>query len=116
MSAEDQISALRDAVRVSPDNVPLRAHLANVLLHAGYADEAEVEYRAALGQTPNDVLLQIGLAQAFWAQNKTSEASLIVDGLLERAAPVPAALLLAARLSLRDGRGDDAVGYYRRGA
>ena len=114
MSASEQIRTLRDAVRVSPDNVPLRAHLADVLLRAGYAEEAEIEYRAALNQSPNDVALQIALAQTFWAQSKIDEASLIIDALLERGAPLPAASLLAARLAARDGRHDDAVNHYRR--
>jgi transitional endoplasmic reticulum ATPase len=110
----EQIRALREAVRISPDNVPLRAHLADVLMHAGYADEAEIEYRAALNQLPNDVALQVSLAQAFWAQNKVDEAALIVDALLERGVPTPAASLLAARLAARDGRSDDAINHYRR--
>jgi SpoVK/Ycf46/Vps4 family AAA+-type ATPase len=114
MSPSEQILALREAVRISPDNVPLRAHFADVLLRSGYAEEAEVEYRVALSQAPNDVALQLALAQTFWAQNKTSEAGLIVDALLERGVPNPAASLLAARLALRDERRDDAIGHYRR--
>ena len=113
MSAEDEIRALRDALRVSPDNLPLRMHLAGVLVRAGFLEEAEVEYRAALAHAPNDVALQLALAQVFWAQGKIAEASLIVEGLLEHGTPQPGAALLAARLALRDGRRDDAVRHYR---
>jgi ATP-dependent 26S proteasome regulatory subunit len=113
VSAEDEIRALRDALRVSPDNLPLRMHLAGVLVRAGFLEEAEVEYRAALAHAPNDVALQLALAQVFWAQGKIAEASLIVEGLLEHGTPQPGAALLAARLALRDGRRDDAVRHYR---
>ena len=114
MSVADEIRALREAVRVSPDNVPLRTHLAGVLARAGFYEEAELEYRAALSRAPNDVSLQLALAQAFWAQGKAVEAALIVDGLIERGSPLPAASLLAARLALRDGRRADAIAHYRR--
>jgi transitional endoplasmic reticulum ATPase len=114
MSVTDEIRALREAARVSPDNVPLRTHLAGVLARAGLYEEAELEYRAALSRAPNDVSLQLALAQTFWAQGKTVEATLIVDGLIEHGSPLPAASLLAARLALRDGRRDDAIAHYRR--
>lgn len=114
MSADDQIRALREAVRVSPDNVPLRSHLADVLLHAGFFEEAEHEYRAALAIAPESEGLRLSLAQTFWAQGKLAEASLIVEGLLEGAAPLAGVSLLAARLALRDRRRDEALALYRK--
>ncbi len=46
--ADTILQTLRDAVRVSPDNLPLRQHLADTLLqHARFAD-AESEYRTCL--------------------------------------------------------------------
>ena len=42
------LQTLRDAVAVSPENVPLRQHLADMLLQADQYTEAESEYRAAL--------------------------------------------------------------------
>jgi AAA+ superfamily predicted ATPase len=42
------VLALREALAHSPDNVPLRVHLARTLLEAGRADEGAVEARAAL--------------------------------------------------------------------
>lgn len=41
------IAALRAALAVSPDNLPLRMHLAGVLHDNGRAGEAQAEYRAA---------------------------------------------------------------------
>jgi Flp pilus assembly protein TadD len=45
---EATLATLREALALSPDNVPLREHLAATLLAAGRADEAEAEYREAL--------------------------------------------------------------------
>ncbi len=44
------VAALREALAHSPENVPLRVHLARTLLEAGRADEALVEARAAVAQ------------------------------------------------------------------
>ena len=48
----EEIASLREAVRLSPDNVPLRKHLADTFLKHGYGAEAESEYRAALKVQP----------------------------------------------------------------
>ena len=41
MSDDDTLDGLRDALRVSPNNVPLRRHLASSLLARGDHQEAE---------------------------------------------------------------------------
>ena len=46
--ADDALQALREAVRLSPNNVPLRQHLADTLFGRGQPEEAEKEYRAGL--------------------------------------------------------------------
>ncbi len=47
---DNTIAALRAALAVSPNNLPLRLHLAKVLTEAGRAEAAATEYRTALGQ------------------------------------------------------------------
>ena len=41
MSANDPLASLREALKLSPDNLPLRQHLAESLLKLGRAGEAE---------------------------------------------------------------------------
>jgi SpoVK/Ycf46/Vps4 family AAA+-type ATPase len=48
------VSALRAAVQRDPDSVPLRLHLADMLLAAGAAAEALQHYAAALGRDPSN--------------------------------------------------------------
>lgn len=98
--------ALREALRVSPDNVPLRAHLAAQLLAAGHADEAEAEYRRALALAPRDPVLPVGLAEAFLAQGKTAEAAVTLEALAEQPGRPARALLVWARALHAEG--DDA--------
>jgi tetratricopeptide (TPR) repeat protein len=58
--SEATIQALRDALRVSPDNLPLRQHLAETLLGLGRIEEAEQEYRQALASASDDDALKVG--------------------------------------------------------
>ena len=48
MADEKLIQSLRQALAQSPDNAPIRRMLADALLEAGQALEAEQDYRAAV--------------------------------------------------------------------
>ncbi len=112
---DDPLKLLRDAVRQSPENMPLRRHLAESLLGAGRAEEAAREYREALAKWPNEALLKIGLARAFCQMGKDSEAIVVVESLLTKDDPPGAAYVLHARLLMRAGDVDRAVRAYKRG-
>jgi SpoVK/Ycf46/Vps4 family AAA+-type ATPase len=96
-------AALREALRQSPDNVPLLLHVADSLLgRASYAD-AEALFRRAVSLDPKNLPARTGLATAFHQQGKHSEAMVLVESLVAEPAPPPAALLLHARLAMRAG-------------
>jgi len=113
MSSPDSVAALREALRFSPDNVPLRRHLAATLLGLGRTDEAEAEYRAGLQRCPDDASLQLGLAEVFYGQGKDSPALAIVETIVKRSDAAPAVRLLHARLLLRAGDLNTAAAQYR---
>ncbi|HET6951915.1 MAG TPA: AAA family ATPase [Acidimicrobiales bacterium] len=102
MVAGDAFEALFEAVRVSPGNVPLRRHLADALLAANRASEAEHEYRAALKLAPDDDRCAVGLADAFFRQGRHHEGLAVLES-RPPASASPAARLLAARLHLATG-------------
>lgn len=94
----DLITALRETVRLSPENVALRKHLADQLLIEGAHGDAEQEYRQALSIAPNDMAIKESLARAFIAQKKFSMATVIVEELLEQPYPSTELLMLGADL------------------
>lgn len=112
--ADETVHALRQAVRLAPDNSALRKLLGETLASYGRHAEAEDEYRAALLRRPDDDTLKLGLAAAFYHQEKNSHALVIVEELLRRDDTPPAAYLLHARLLLRAGQVERAVRQYRR--
>jgi SpoVK/Ycf46/Vps4 family AAA+-type ATPase len=112
-SRPDPLQALRDALQVSPDNVPLRQHLAQSLLGLGRYEEAEQEFRQALALAPGQVELRLGLAQAYLQQGKNSHALVVVEDLLKQSEPPPRAYVLHSRLLLRAGDANFAATQYK---
>jgi len=112
-SAPDPIEGLRLALRHSPDNLPLRLHLAQTLSGLGRHAEAEQELLAALAVAPDDVAVKLALANAYLRQEKISQALVIVEDVVGKREPPPAAYVLYARLLLREGRVPDAVAQYK---
>lgn len=112
--SDQAIDQLRQALRVSPNNLPLRLALAEMLMSAARAEEAEKEYRAAQQLSPDDVPIKLGLATAFYEQGKNSHALVIVEDLIKRADVSPRVRILYARLLLRAGNSDFATRQYEK--
>lgn len=112
-TSHDPIRALREALKFSPDNIPLRQHLADTLLSLGLAAEAEQEYRHAMLIQKESPQLQLGLAKAFYQQGKHSQALVIVEDLLIGSESSAQVYLLHARLLLNSGAVQQAVSQYR---
>jgi AAA+ superfamily predicted ATPase len=115
VSSHDPLAALREALRLSPDNVPLRQHLAETLLSQGQPEQAEIEYRQALSLDADNVGLKLGLARAFMAQQKDSAALAIVEVLTKQRAAPGLSHVLLAKLLFRRGEVSMAVAQYKLG-
>jgi len=111
----DAIAQLREAVLLSPKNLPLRVAFADALLGASRAAEAEAEYRAGLIQAPGHAGLKLGLARAFQAQGKSSHALVVCEDLTHQADCPPRAFVLHARILAGLGEIAQAVEQYKRG-
>jgi transitional endoplasmic reticulum ATPase len=112
MTNEDTIASLREAIKVSPDNVPLRQHLGDSLCQIGRFDEAEREYTFALAISPDNAKLKLGLANAFYQGGKYTQALVVIEDLLKHPEAPAKALIIHARLLLNDGQVEHAVRQY----
>jgi AAA+ superfamily predicted ATPase len=97
------LQPLREAARLSPDNLPLRQLLANQLLAKGYLAEAEAEFRAALMLAPKDVTITMGLAEAFVRQSAHGAALAALEPFLVTPGYPPPMGVIAARALLAEG-------------
>jgi SpoVK/Ycf46/Vps4 family AAA+-type ATPase len=111
---ENTLKALRDALAVSPENVPLRRHLADTLRALGRREEAEKEYRLALQKAREDTGIKLALAACYFESGKDSHALVILDSVMMREDLPATAQLLRARLLLRQGEIEEARRAYGR--
>lgn len=114
MTSNDAVSTLKQAVEVSPDNVPLRIHLADTLHGLSRYEEAQKEYTTALALAPDDDQVKVGLAGTFFQLGKMMQALVIVEDLLAKQDAIPKAFLLHARIMLNEGNVEHAVRAYKR--
>jgi len=112
-SVPDPIEGLREALRLSPENIPLRLHLSQSLAGIGRHAEAERELLATLALAPENVAVKMALANAYLQQEKISQAMVIVEALANGRDVPPAAYVLYARLLLREGDVPAAVAQYK---
>ncbi len=110
----NEINDLRDAIKASPENIPLRRLLAKALLKGGRYEEAELEYKNALKYAPNDTRLKIGLAQSFAEQEKTSLGLVIIEEVLDDNRNSALAYFIHAKLLQQSGESGRAKEAYER--
>ena len=111
----ETMSALREALRVSPDNVPLRLYLAEALLKNGHPRDAEQTFRDGLRLHPGHEKLKLGLAQCFYIQKRYREALVLVEDLQSNAGDATQRLMdLHVRLLAMSGQPDQARSLYDR--
>ena len=77
------------------------------LLESSDPAGAEARYRALVDQLPRESAVQIGLARALLAQEKSDECQQIIELLQKRGFLEPEADKIRATLELRENRGDD---------
>jgi SpoVK/Ycf46/Vps4 family AAA+-type ATPase len=71
---DKQITALRAALAVSPDNIPLRLHLAETLHDKNLPQEAISEYQTILRLAPDSATAHAALGTLLYDQNQIQEA------------------------------------------
>lgn len=111
--ANDPAAPLRAALEVSPDNAPLRRHLAETLFTAARYDEAIEQYRLLLEADRADAHTSTRLADAYLQSERLGEAAAILESLVDKPDPPAEACLLYARVCVREGRVQDAVARYK---
>ncbi len=115
MPSPDPLAGLISAAKLSPDNLPLRQHLAEALANLGRFDEAETEWKAVLARQPNDSAVLLGLARLYFQQSKTSQAMVILENLVRKPDAPAEAQILMAKLHFREGEIERAVACYKLG-
>jgi len=79
---ESTINSLREALKHSPENTPLRQLLAETLLHLNRLEDAEKEYTTLLNIS-NDDKAKVGLATVFFKKGSYSGCNVILEEVID---------------------------------
>jgi transitional endoplasmic reticulum ATPase len=110
---DSTIESLREALKHSPNNTPLRLLLADTLLGINRLEEAEVEYTQVL-KYANDTKAKTGLAKVFFRKGNYSACNVILEEFIENGNPDVDALVLYAKGLLKENSIAKAVEIYKR--
>jgi transitional endoplasmic reticulum ATPase len=110
----DEIQSLRDAIKASPESIPLRKLLANALMKNERWEEAEIEIKDTLQMAPNDLQVKVALAQTFYELGKISTGLVLVEELVDLERPPARAYLILAKLLLKTKDAEGAKDAYKK--
>lgn len=110
---KNTIQSLREALNVSPDNVPLRLHLANSLLEANMLDDAEIEFKTILSQE-NNIKAKVGLANVYFEKGECSTAIVILEEVIGKDRNNFNAQLLYTRALVKEQSIQQAINSYKK--
>jgi transitional endoplasmic reticulum ATPase len=110
---ENTIDSLREALKHSPNNMPLRLLLAETLLGLNRLEEAETEYTLIM-KSSNDTKAKIGLAKVFYKKGNYSACNVILEEFIENGHEDIEALTLYAKGLLKENSVARAIETYKR--
>ncbi len=108
----ETIKNLQEALIVSPDNIPLRLHLADIMTQERMYAEAAEQYREVLNRNYGNTKAKIGLAEAYYYLQKYSAAIVIYEELQHQLPPD--SMVLFTRCLIRENSLQQAVEIYQR--
>jgi AAA+ superfamily predicted ATPase len=107
------LDSLREALRHSPDNVPLRLLFAQSCLEDFHFGEARESYEHVLRVEPGHEGANLGIVRVLFGEALFSEAIVRAEALVKANPSFAAAHLMLARLHLAEGDKPSAIGSYR---
>jgi SpoVK/Ycf46/Vps4 family AAA+-type ATPase len=110
---DDTIDGLREALRHSPDNIPLRLLLADTLLTSNRLEEAETEYTTLLKFT-SDNKARVGLAKVFFKKGRYSACNVILEEVIDNGTKDINVFTLYAKGLLKENSISKAIEAYRK--
>lgn len=111
--SQETINNLLEALKLSPNNTPLRLHLANTFLELGRLTEAKNEFQELAEKTSGKVGRD-GLAKVFFRLNEYSKSIVVLEEILEADVDNIVLLEMYAKALLRDGSIEQAADIYQR--
>lgn len=110
---ENTIQGLKEALRHSPDNVPLRLLLAETLFSLNRLAEAETEFTTIL-KISDDSKAKLGLARIYFQNGSYSACNVVLEELIDGGNAEPGILILYAKALLKENEMGKAIEIYQK--
>ena len=110
----DHLDSLREAARLSPENVPLLEIFAKACAEEFLLQEARESYQKILAVDGGHLGALLGMAKISWQEGNTSEAVVRAESILAKHGECAEAWLLMSRLEFVEGKTDAARDHYKR--
>lgn len=114
MKNNDQINSLREALKVSPDNIPLLKMFAGLCVENWALMEGKEAYEQIVSINPQDKDALVGLVQILYQMGNTSEASVRIDSLISSYPNDCEILLYSAKIRISEREFKLAADYYKK--
>lgn len=109
----DSTDSLREALKFSPDNIPLHLLLADTLAAAAQFKEAAAEYKLILEKDGRNTRAKLGLANCYFKSGELSLSSVILEDILQKDKSNREALELICRVLVKERSYQHATEYYK---
>lgn len=111
---DEGIEQLKEALQLSPDNIPLRLHLADLMTKANRAEEAAEQYSEVLKRSYGNNKARKGLAAIYFKQKKYSAAIIIYEALVKENSLQWDEMIPFVRCLIREESYEEAVDIYKK--
>lgn len=109
----EAIQSLKEALQLSPENIPLRLALSDMLMQAGRYSEAETEFKEVLDKDQQNVKAKSGLAKTYFLQEKYSVAAVIYEEMTKNGKANAQDYLVYAKVLVKENQLPQAVKIYQ---
>lgn len=103
MQNNNELNSIREALKISPDNIPLLKLFAKLCFDHWALGEGKEAFEKILSINPNDLDAKLGLVQVFYQMGKISEASVRVEDILQNDPNMAEAWISSAKIKISEG-------------
>ncbi len=108
------IEQLKEALSFSPENIPLRLHLAELMVKGFMLDDAAAQYQEILNINYGNDKARKGLANVFYKQKKFSAAILVYEALMADNKIVGEELVPFVKCLIKENSHNEAIEIYKK--
>jgi transitional endoplasmic reticulum ATPase len=110
----DNIESLREALRFSPTNIPLKLLYANSLFKLFHFEDAITQFEEIISLDVSNTDAKIGLSKIYFQKNEFSKSIVILDDILKSNPTNFEALLLYTRVLVKENSLAEAIVFYQK--